>query len=146
MPLSIAVIDFRRQGMVLSWEPQSGTWTACDVPPALVHGVALIRASHPNVCLFAQGGRLHIQVGSDVCALGDDAPSLNWSRGLAGIGMRRFTVESREGGKLLAHACWDTQGDDFFSWLVEHAANPAWRAASGRLWSEGVEPAALRSS
>ena len=36
----ISVIDFRRQGMFLLWYVASGTWVACDVPPALV-GVTL---------------------------------------------------------------------------------------------------------
>ena len=43
---TISVLDFRRHSMVLQWHALGGTWTACDTPPALVHGIALIRASH----------------------------------------------------------------------------------------------------
>jgi hypothetical protein len=43
---TIPVIDFRRHSMVLQWHALAGTWTACDNPPQLVHGIALIRASH----------------------------------------------------------------------------------------------------
>jgi len=45
---TVSVIDFRRQSMVLQWHALGGTWTACDTPPALVHGIALIHATGPN--------------------------------------------------------------------------------------------------
>src|SRR5271166_5579386 len=54
----IPVVDFRRQGMVLQWHALGGTWAAYDNPPALVHGIALINAAEPNVCLYAQSGNL----------------------------------------------------------------------------------------
>ena len=147
MALSIPVIDFRRQSMVLAWDPEGGAWSAYDVPPALVHGVALIRATQPNICVFAQGDRLQIQVGAEIFALGADSPSLNWNRGLAGLGpRRRFTIETRDGEKLLSQEWWDGKGDDFFSWLVAHAADPGWRASSRHRWSEGIEPAVLRAN
>jgi len=40
---TISVVDFRRQTMVLQWHALGGTWTAWDIPPVLVHGIALIR-------------------------------------------------------------------------------------------------------
>ena len=144
---SIPVIDFRRQSMVLQWNSVNGTWIAFDDPPALVHGVALIRAATPNICLFGRDGQLHLQVGSDQYSLTEDSPRISWTRGTATFGLRRrFTVESGSGDMLLSHAYWDGQGDEFFSWLVSRAANPEWRAANARQWSVGVQPVVLRSS
>jgi len=48
---TITVIDFRRRSMVLQWHALGGTWTACDMPPQLVHGIAFIRVTQPNICL-----------------------------------------------------------------------------------------------
>src|ERR1700747_432566 len=107
---SIPVIDFRRQSMVLQWNSVNGTWAAFDDPPPLVHGVALIRAAKPNICLFGRDGQLHLQVGSEQYSLAEDAPRLAWSRGSATFGLRRhFTVESGEGTTLLSHAYWNSQ-------------------------------------
>jgi hypothetical protein len=146
-PSSVPVIDFRRQSMVLQWHASGGTWTACDVPPALVHGVALIRAAQPNICLFGLDGGLHLQVGPDRYRLSEDSPRVKWNRGLASFGLRRrFTVESNSGGVLRSHAYWAGQGDDFFLWVVARAADPQWRAMSGQRWSEGMNPAELRAS
>jgi len=143
----IPVVDFRRQSMVLQWHALGGTWTACDVPPALVHGVALIRASQPNICLYGRDGALNLQIGADQYLLSDNSPRIQWSRGLASFGLRRrFTIESSDGSTLFSHAYWNSRGDDFFSWLALRAADPGWRAANGRRWSEGVQPAILRSS
>ncbi len=144
----IPVIDFRRQSMVLQWNSVNGTWVAFDDPPALVHGVALIRAAKPNICLFGRDGRLHLQVGSEQYSLAEeDAPRLTWSRGSATFGLRRcFTVESSDGAILLSHAYWNGQGDEFFSWLVSRAGDPEWRTANARQWSEGVQPIVVRSS
>jgi hypothetical protein len=144
---NIPVIDFRRQSMVLQWNSVHGTWAAFDDPPALVHGVALIRAAKPNICLFGRDGRLLLQVGSEQYSLAEDAPRLAWSRGSATFGLRRrFTVESSDGAMLLSHAYWSGQGDEFFSWLVSRAADLEWRAANARQWSDGVQPTILRSS
>lgn len=132
--------------MVLEWHALSGTWTPCDVPPALVHGVALIRASQPNICVFGRAGRLHLQVGTDQYALSENSPRIKCTRGMASLGLRRhFTVESSTGGVLFGHAYWPGQGDDFFRWLALHAEDPDWRATNGRRWSEGVEATVLRS-
>jgi hypothetical protein len=147
IPSGVPVIDFRRHSMVLQWHALGGTWTACDVPPALVHGVALIRASQPNICLFGMDGGLHLQVGPDQYPLSEDSPRIKWSRDLASFGLRRrFTLESSSGGVLRTHAYWAGQGDEFFSWVVARAADPQWRTANGQRWSEGVHPAELRSS
>jgi hypothetical protein len=147
IPSNIPVIDFRRHSMVLQWHALEGTWTACDVPPALVHGVALIRPSQPNICLFGRDGRLLFQVGPEQYALSEDSPHVRWSRALASFGRRRhFTVESSDGGILFSHAYWTGQADDFFSWFASRAADPQWRAVTGLRWSEGVQPEVLRSS
>ena len=144
---NIPVIDFRRQSMILQWNALRGTWTAYDEPPSLVHGIALIRASQPNICLFAWVGQLHLQVGPDRYTLAETSPRIRWSRDLAGLGFRRrFSVESSTGGQLFTQAYWTGQGDDFFSWLAVRAADPEWRSVSGRQWSQGVQPAVLRSS
>jgi hypothetical protein len=146
-PAAISVIDFRRQSMMLEWHASSGTWTACDVPPPLVHGVALIRASQPNICLFGHGGRLHLQVGPNQYALSEDSPRIKCTRGLASFGLRRrFVVESSTGSALFSHAYWSGQGNAFFLWLAARAEDPDWRVESGRRWSEGVEAGMLRSS
>jgi hypothetical protein len=44
-PTIIHVMDFRRRNLVLQWQALGGTWTACEYPPPLVHGVALISPS-----------------------------------------------------------------------------------------------------
>src|ERR1700680_4933101 len=96
---SIPVIDFRRHSMALQWHALGGTWTACDIPPPLVHGVALIRASEPNICVYGQAGRLRLQVGPHQYALSENSPRISCSRGLASFGFRRrFTGGARTGG------------------------------------------------
>jgi len=144
---SVSVIDFRRQSMVLQWHVLGGTWTAYDTPPSLVHGVALIRAAQPNICLYGHDGQLRLQVGPNQYALSENSPRIKCTRGLASFGFRRrFTVESSTGGLLFSHAYWTDQGEDFFRWLATKAQDPSWRAAIGRQWSEGVHTAALRSA
>jgi hypothetical protein len=144
---SVSVIDFRRQSMVLQWHVLGGTWTAYDVPPSLVHGVALIRAAQPNICVYGRAGRLRLQVGPEQYALSENSPRIKCSRGWASAGLRRrFTVESSTGGVLFSHAYWTNQGEDFFRWLAARAEDPEWRTTIGRQWSEGVPAAVLRSS
>jgi hypothetical protein len=142
----IAVVDFRRQSMVLEWQSTGGTWRACDEPPMLVHGVALIRASQPNICLFAREDRLHLQVGGERYPLVDDSPRIGWRRGRATFGLRRSFTISSPGGTSLVHTYWNNHGDDFFVWLVTRLENPEWRKVTAQRWSEGVNPAALRGS
>jgi hypothetical protein len=144
---SVSVIDFRRHSMVLQWHVLGGTWTAYDVPPSLVHGVALIRAAQPNICVYGRAGRLRLQVGPEQYALAENSPRIKCSRGWASLGLRRrFTVESSTGGVLFSHAYWTNHGEDFFHWLAARAQDPEWRTTIGRQWSEGVPAAVLRSS
>ena len=142
---TISVIDFRRHGMVLLWHSLGGTWTACESPPSLVHGIAMIRPTGPNICIYGLEGRLRLQVGSNSYALAENSPRLSCTRGLASFGFRRrFTVKSSAGGVLYSHSYWTGQGRDFYRWLSDKAADPDWRIASGRQWSEGVTSSALR--
>jgi hypothetical protein len=144
---TVSVIDFRRQSMVLQWHVSGGTWSAHEEPPSLAHGVALIRAAQPNICLYAQGGRLRLQIGPNQFALSENSPRIKCTRSLATLGLRRrFTVESSTGGVLFSHPYWAPQAEDFFQWLSAKAQDPEWRAATGRQWSEGVPAALLRSS
>jgi hypothetical protein len=144
---TVSVIDFRRQSMVLQWHVLGGTWTAYDVPPSLVHGVALIRSAQPNICVYGHAGRLRLQVGPNQYALSENSPRIKCTRGLASFGLRRrFTVESSTGGMLFSHAYWTNQGEDFFRWLAARAQDPDWRVAIGRQWSDGLQAGALRSS
>ena len=133
--------------MVLQWQIADGGWVGCDVPPALVYGVALIRAGEPAICLFARSGRLYLQVAAKQFGLAERTPHINFGRDLSTAGLRRrFTLESAAGVPLFSHASWSSQGDDFFSWLAVRAARPEWRTAAAANWSQGVDPAALRSS
>ena len=74
---TVSVVDFRRHSMILQWHILGGTWTAHDTPPSLVHGVALIRAGQPNICVYGHGGRLRLQVGPDQFALSENSPVSN---------------------------------------------------------------------
>jgi hypothetical protein len=144
---TVSVIDFRRQSMILQWHVLGGTWTAYDMPPSLVHGVALIRAAQPNICIYGHGGRLRLQVGAEQYALTENSPRIQCTRGVASFGLRRrFTVVSSTGGVLYSHAYWTGQGDDFFRWLAIRAQDPDWRVAIGRQWSEGVSAPVLRAT
>jgi len=144
---NVSVIDFRRHGMVLQWNVLGGTWSALEMPPPLAHGVALIRAAQPNICVYAQSGRLRLQIGPDQYTLAENSPRIKCTRGLASFGLRRrFTVESSTGGVLFNHAYWTPQAEDFFNWLATKAQDPDWRAAAGRQWTEGVPAARLRSN
>lgn len=144
---TISVLDFRRHSMVLQWHSQGGTWSACDAPPQLVHGVALIRPSLPNICVYGRAGRLRLQIGPHQYALSENSPRISCTRGLVSFGFRRrFAVESSAGGLLFSHWYWTDQRQDFFRWLAGRAADPDWRVTSGRQWSDGVAAAKLRSA
>jgi hypothetical protein len=144
---SVPVIDFRRQRLILQWHVLGGTWTAFDVPPPLVHGVASIRPSQPNICVYAQGGRLRLQVGPEQFALTENSPRIRCSRGVVSFGLRRhFNVVSSTDGVLFSHAYWTNQGDDFFRWLAARAQDPEWRVTMARRWSEGVPATTLRAA
>jgi hypothetical protein len=142
----ISVIDFRRHSMVLHWHALAGTWTPCENPPPLVHGIALIRSALPNICVYGQAGRLRLQVGAEQYALSETSPRITCSRGFASFGFRRrFTVRTSTGAVLFSLGYWTTQRRDFFRWLAARAEDPDWRATSGRSWSEGLTASALRS-
>ncbi|MGB6309540.1 MAG: hypothetical protein WBF89_17275 [Steroidobacteraceae bacterium] len=144
---TISVVDFRRQSMVLQWHALGGTWTAYDTPPPLVHGIALIRVSQPNICVYGRAGRLRLQVGANQYALSENSPRIRCTRGWASFGFRRrFSVDSSTGGLLYSYAYWTNQHHDFFRWLASKAEDPDWRVASGRQWSEGLAATALRLS
>ena len=141
----IAVIDFRRRRMVLQWHAQNGSWTAFYDPPMLVHGIALIRATPPNICLFGHGGRLRLQIGANQFALAENSPLIRCSRHLWSLGLRsRVVVESSTGGILFSRGYWAGHGPDFFRWLARVAEDPDWRATTGRSWSDGLSAQALR--
>jgi hypothetical protein len=142
---TIPVVDFRRQSMALQWQVLGGTWTACDSPPALLHGIALISATGPNICVYGQGGRLKLQIGPNQYALDENGPRVTCTRGIAGFGLRRsFVVRSASGSVLFSTSYWTNQGRDFYKWLAERAEESAWRMTCGQQWSEGLTAAALR--
>src|SRR6202521_4284952 len=102
---TIPVLDFRRHSMVLNGHALGGTWTACDTPPQLVHGIALIRVSQPNICVYGHAGRLRLQVGPHQYALSENSPRISCTRSLASFGFRRrFAVKSSTGGMLFSHS------------------------------------------
>jgi hypothetical protein len=142
----LCVIDFRRQRMFLRWQIAGGTWVACDVPPSVVHGVALIRASGPNICLFGLGGQLHLQVGANRHVLAGDALRITCKPLPLSLGMRkRFVVE--DGTRIIyRHSYWTGQGDDFFRWLAARASSAEWRRVQAHSWSAGAPAAAVRAS
>ena len=144
---TVSVVDFRRHSMVLQWHVLGGTWTAYDTPPSVVHGIALIRAAQPNICVNGHGGRLRLQVGPNQFALSENSPRIKCTRGVASFGLRRrFTVESTTGGVLFSHPYWTSQGEDFFRWFAARAQDPDWRTATGRRWTDGVSAPVLRST
>ena len=144
---SLSVIDFRRQRLVLQWHLLGGTWTACDVPPPLVHGIALIRPSQPNICVYGHGGRLRLQVGPEQFALSENSPRIKCTPGVVTFGLRRhFSVVSSTDGVLFNHSYWVSDGEDFFRWIAARAEDPDWRAATGRRWSEGVPANVVRGA
>ena len=144
---AIPVIDFRRQSMSLEWHASSGKWTACTDAPPLVRGIALIRAAQPNICVYGHDGQLYLQVGTGQYALSESTPQLKFVRDSSSFGLRRrFVVETAAGEEIFSHAYWNSQGDEFFRWLIARAGDPQWRTTNGRLWSNGVDAAALRAS
>jgi hypothetical protein len=144
---TVHVMDFRRRNLVLQWHALGGTWTACEFPPALVHGVALIRGAGPNICVYGQAGRLTLQIGLTQYELREKSPRVSCRGGWLLFGLRRrFLVKSSAGGILFSYRYWRRQGRDFFRWLARQAGSPGWCATSGRQWSDGVSPAVLARS
>ena len=127
--------------MVLQWHSLGGTWTACDTPPALVHGIALIRAAAAEYLLYGQGGRLRLQVGPNQYALAENSPRISCTRGIASFGFRRrFTVESSTGGVLFSHSYWTNQGRGFLPLARGTRRGSRLARSCGRQWSDGVPP------
>jgi len=144
---TVAVADFRRTRLVLQWHMLGGTWTPLDVPPPLVHGIALIRAAPPNLCLWAKDNVLRLQVGPEQFSLQEHSPHVRLTRGAGSFGLRRrFSIAVDSGGVLFSQSYWVRQGEDFFRWVAARVQDPAWRIRIGRQWSEGVTPAVLRAS
>lgn len=142
----IPVIDFRRRRMTLQWHVQSATWTPYDEPPGIVHGVAFIRASGPNICLYAQNGNLQLQVDSRQFMLTETQSLISCSRSFASLGLRRrFRLESPGAGLVYGTAYWAPKKDDFFVWLASAARHPDWYGRTGERWTEGLTPAVLRA-
>jgi hypothetical protein len=141
----VPVLDFRRQSMVLEWHTLGGTWTAYDIPPPRVNGIALIRPTLPNVCLYGQGGDLLLQIGPNQHVLSRQSIRVRCLRGVASFGFRRrFVVDSAAGKVLYSHAYWVRRGPDFFRWIAAKAADAEWRIATARRWSDGATSAELR--
>lgn len=143
----VPVVDFRRQRMVLNWHTLAGTWSPFEAPPPLVHGIALIRGLPPNVCLYAQSGRLRLQIGTQQFAMSENSPRLRCVPDWLSFGLRRrFMVESSTGGVLFSQHYWAGQGPDFFRWLAGKSEDPDWRASAGLRWSDGVPADSLRGA
>jgi hypothetical protein len=145
-PVSIPVIDYRRRRMTLQWHTLSGTWTAYDEPPAIVHGVCFIRASGPNICLYAENGRLRLQVDARKFPLSDLGPHISCARSLFSAGLRRrFQLQSAEGDVLFRTSYWAPHRNDFFVWLSAAERQAEWYEGTAQRWTEGLSPASLRA-
>jgi len=144
---TVPVADFRRQSMVLQWHILGGTWTAYDTPPSLVHGVALIRAAQPNICVYGHGGRLRLQVGLNNSPCRRTRPDQMHAR------RRKLRLEASihrrvdDRGVLFSHSYWTGShgGEDFFRWF---AARVQIRLADcdGPPMERGVSAPVLRST
>jgi hypothetical protein len=143
---SIPVIDYRRRRMTLQWQTLSGTWTANDEPPAIVHGVCFIRSSGPNICLYAENGRLQLQIDARIFPLSYLGPRISCARSLFSLGTRRrFRLKSAEGDVLFRTSYWALHRSDFFVWLSASEQQAEWHERTALRWTEGVSPASLRA-
>ncbi len=132
--------------MSLQWDVANGTWLAYDEPPGLVHGVGFIRATGPNICLYAAGGALRLQVDTQVMTLAQDGPRISSARSLVSLGLRRnFRLHAPQGGLLFSLGYWASRQNDFFRWLAAVARQPDWRRRTAERWSAGLSPALLRA-
>lgn len=143
--MTIPVIDFRRRRLSLQWYAPTGTWTAYDEPPAIVHGVGFIRATGPNVCLYALNGELRLQVDARVYALYGPVPRISCSRSVSSLGLRRrFRLTAEDGSLLSSVSYWAHKHNDFFHWLAAAAKQPDWSRRTAERWTEGLSPTLLR--
>jgi hypothetical protein len=137
-------MDFRRRNLVLQWHALGGTWTACEYPPALVSGVALISPTGQNICVYAQGGQLTLQIGPTLYLIEETSPRILCRGNFLLFGLRRrFLVKSATGQVLFSYRYWRGQNRDFFRWLALNASSPGWRTQCARQWSEGIAPTAF---
>lgn len=142
---TVAVIDFRRRRLALQWDLASGAWVPLDEPPAIVHGVAYIRATGPNICLFASGNELKLQIDARVHPLSDPLPRISCPRSIASLGLRRrFRLATPDGTVLFRTAYWAKSRNDFFLWLATAARQPDWFRRAASRWTDGITPAELR--
>ena len=95
MPAPFRSLIFAAKAWCCSGTCSGGTWTAYDVPPSLVHGVALIRAAQPNICVYGHAGRLRLQVGPDQYALSENSPRIKCTRGWASFGCAAASPSNR---------------------------------------------------
>lgn len=143
---NIPVIDFRRRRMTLQWSTLSGIWTAYDEPPAIVHGVCFIRSSGPSTCLYAENGRLHLQIDARIFPLTDLGPRIYCARSLVSLGLRRrFRLASAQGEVLYRTSYWAPHRDDFFVWLSSAVRQAGWPERTAQRWTEGLSPEILRA-
>ena len=141
---TIHVMDFRRRNLVLQWHALGGTWTACEYPPPLVCGVALISATGQNICVYGQSGQLTLQIGATPYVIEEKSPRIICRGNLLLFGLRRrFLVKSNTGQVLFSYRYWRGQNRDFFRWIAHNASNPQWRAECARHWSAGIAPTAF---
>jgi hypothetical protein len=149
---TISVLDFRRRRMAVQWNIESGAWVSHEEAPALVHGIALIRPSCANICLYGHDGSLILQIGADHHVLADAGAAhmsvvIKCGRVALSLGFRReIAVKAASGAALFTHQYWIDSQPDFFKMLADKTASEEWRAASARSWSEGVSSAQLREN
>lgn len=142
---TVPVIDFRRSRLSLQWDISTGTWAAYDEPPGIVHGVGFIRATGPNVCLYATGETLQLQVDTRVFALAEPGSRVSCRPDLLSLGLRRsFRLDAADGPALFRLGYWATRHNDFFRWLAAVARQAGWRQRTAQRWTEGLSPASLR--
>jgi hypothetical protein len=138
---AIHVMDFRRRNLVLQWHALGGTWIACEYPPPLVFGVALISPAGQNICIYGKSGRLALQIGAKQYAIDERSPRITCRGSFILFGLRRrFLVKSSTGEILFSYRYWRGQGRDFYRWLAQNASDSAWRVQCAEQWSAGVAP------
>ena len=142
---AVPVIDFRRSRLSLQWDIATGTWAAYDEPPGLVHGVGFIRATGPNVCLYAVDGMLQLQVDTRVFPLTEPVPRISCRADLLTLGLRRnFRLDGADGAVVFLLSYWAARHNDFFRWLAGAARQAGWQQRTAERWTAGLSPASLR--
>ena len=143
----ITVLDFRRRRMAVRWDVAKATWASHEEAAALVHGIALIRPGQAAVCLYGHAGQLILQIGDLQLALRETDPKISCEPELLSAGLRRsFRIVAGAGGTLYSERYWAGNAPDFLRLLAQQAADPQWRSSCARLWTDGIDAAALRES